>query len=228
LGKVARARRNEVEMIPARFIVEYPQRCLELIKLFEGQVRERDLVGSFSLLAAAAVFVIPYERMGSKAPLGRQERDTDLMKALKSLDKVKFADAPFWEGQPPGDWRLSRIVTEANDTFGWRDNDDLHPMAAEAKNVVSKSMVSKVLRVIRNALAHGNVVYLNADGFEAGESRVQYLGFLSRYEETPEEREKTETYRLVATTEDEFLRFVKQWAAWVSGFQDDDRLAERD
>ena len=82
--------------------------------------------------------------MGSKAPLGRRERDTDLMKTLKSLDKVKFAGAPFWDGQPPGDWRLSRVVTEANDTFGWRDNDDLHPMAAEAKNDIAARLLVHV------------------------------------------------------------------------------------
>ena len=59
-------------MIPARFVVEYPQRCLDLIEALEPTARQRELVGSFSLLVAAAVFVIPYERMGSqKHPLNK-------------------------------------------------------------------------------------------------------------------------------------------------------------
>jgi hypothetical protein len=35
----------------------------ELIQLFDKSARRRDLVGSFGLLAAAAVLTIPYERM---------------------------------------------------------------------------------------------------------------------------------------------------------------------
>ena len=77
-----------------------------------------------------------------------------------------------------------------------------------------------------NALAHGNIVYLNESGFEQRDTKLQFLGFLSRYEETPEQKAQSETYRLVTTTEDEFLRFVKLWAKWVSQFRDDDRLSE--
>jgi len=75
-------------MIPARFVVEYPQRCLDLIEALEPTARQRELVGSFSLLVAAAVFVIPYERMGSQRhPLHKAARDVDLFRALKTLRK---------------------------------------------------------------------------------------------------------------------------------------------
>ena len=57
-------------MVPARFVTEYPQRCLELIDALEETARRRELVGSFSLLAAAAVFVIPYRADGiEQAPI---------------------------------------------------------------------------------------------------------------------------------------------------------------
>ena len=83
-------------MVPARFVTEYPQRCLELIDALEETARRRELVGSFSLLAAAAVFVIPYERMASnKHPL-HKARDIDLFTALKSLQKKPFISAQFW------------------------------------------------------------------------------------------------------------------------------------
>jgi hypothetical protein len=42
--------------------------------------------------------------------------------------------------------------------------------------------------------------------------RTAVLAFLSRYEETGEERDAQETYRLVVTTEENFLHFVKAWA----------------
>ncbi len=214
-------------MIPARFVVEYPQRCLDLIEALEPTARQRDFVGSFSLLAAAAVFVIPYERMGSTThPLHKGTRDVDLFAALKSLRRQPFTTAQFWNGNPPNAWRFSRIMTNANDTAGWEDERGLHPMSANAENSLPGRKAEDVLRVIRNALAHGNIVYLNESGFEQRDTKLQFLGFLSRYEETPEQKAQSETYRLVTTTEDEFLRFVKLWAKWVSQFRDDDRLSE--
>ena len=99
-------------------------------------------------------------------------------------------------------------------------------MTAHATNSVQDRKADDVLRVIRNALAHGNVVYLNERGFEERGTKLQFLGFLSRYEETDEQKAKAETYRLVTTTEDEFLRFVKLWAKWVSQFQGDNLLSE--
>ncbi len=212
--------------IPTRFVVEYPQRCLDLIRALEPTARRRDLVGSFSLLVAAAVFVIPYERMGSKSPLHDPDRDIDLFTGLKSLEKVPFIEAPFWAGKPPDAWRFSRIMANANDAAGWMDEGGHHPMEARAKNSLPGRKAGEVLRVIRNALAHGNVVYLNEKGFEQRGTKLQFLGFLSRYEETEEQKAQAQTYRLVTATEDEFLRFVKLWAKWVSQFRDDDRLFE--
>src|SRR5580704_6901915 len=97
------------------------------------------------------------------------------------------------------------------------------PSSGESANSVQYRKADDVLRVIRNALAHGNIVYLNERGFEQRDTKLQFLGFLSRYEEA---KEASETYRLVTTTEDEFLRFVKVWAKWVSNFRDDNRLSE--
>jgi hypothetical protein len=177
-------------------------------------------------LAAAAVFVIPYERMKSNNPLHDSMRDNDLFRALKSLKKKRFVMAPFWNGNPPSAWRFSRIMKNVNDTERWEDEGGRHPMEADANNSFESRKANDVLRFIRNALAHGNVVYLNEQGFEQRDTRLQFLGFLSRYEETPEQRAKSETYDLVTTTEDEFLRFVKLWATWVSKFRGDTQLSE--
>ena len=43
-------------------------------------------------------------------------------------------------------------------------------------------------------------------------------------EDGPEQGQQAETYRLMATTEDEFLSFVERWAAWIARFGGDDRL----
>ena len=52
-----------------------------------------------------------------------------------------------------------------------------------------------------------------------------YMAFLSRYEETVEQREQGETYRVVIATEEAFLHFVKSWVEWIGGLDLDRRLA---
>jgi hypothetical protein len=209
-------------MIPARFAVEYPERCLSLIEELEPSARKQELVGSFSILVASSAILIPYERMQSRHPMHRKQRDCDLSRALRSLDKKElFSGAQFWNGSRPGDWRFSRILTDPNDSRAWRDEDGRHPMAPQAKNTVAARKAGQVLRVIRNALAHGNILYLNVDGVEQQGARVAFLAFLSRYEETGDSRKLDETYRLVVTTEENFLRFVKQWTSWIASFRDE-------
>jgi hypothetical protein len=210
------------KMIPARFAVEYPERRLRLLQELEPSARKHGLLASFSILVASSAILIPYERMQSRHPMHRKGRDGDLSTALRSLDKKElFSNAQFWKESSPGDWRFSRIFTELKDVGGWRDDDKRHPMAVDSKNTIALRNAGQVVRVIRNALAHGNIVYLNTQGLEEEGTRVAFLAFLSRYEETEAERKLAETYRLLVTTEESFLHFVKQWTAWVASFHGD-------
>src|SRR5437868_1801593 len=185
-------------MIPARFAVEYPERCLSLLGELEPSARKHGLVASFSILVASSAILIPYERMRSHHPMHRKGQDGDLSRALRSLDKKElFYNAHFWKESSPGDWRFSRILTEPKDVGGWRDEDKRHPMAVDAKNTIAFRNAGQVVRVIRNSLAHGNIVYLNAQGLEVEGTKVAFLAFLSRYEETEESRKLAETYRLL-------------------------------
>jgi hypothetical protein len=214
-------------MVPERFVVEYPERCLALLEMLEPMARESQLVGSFSLLVAPSAFVIPYERMQARHPMHLRGHDGDLDSALRRLDSSeRFLAASFWNGAEPGEWRFSRIMEHVENTHRWHDEAGLHPMSPEAVNKVADCNAGKVLRVIRNALAHGNVVYLNADGLEMRGTEVQFLAFLTRYEETEEQRRVAETYRLVVTTEETFLRFVKAWTTWVSSFPRDRSISD--
>jgi hypothetical protein len=210
--------------VPARFAIEYPQRALELIRLLEDQARKRELLGSFGLLAAAAVLTIPYERMNASHFLHREEQDHDLATHLKRLDKVKFLEAPFWPKSPDANaWRQSRIMAAVDDVNRWRDEHGRHPLATEA-NTIAQRHASQVIRVLRNALAHGNIIYLDKDGREIAGNVMVYMAFLSRYED--ERLEQRHTYRVLVTTEDAFIQFVKAWAGWVSQFPLNDRVAE--
>jgi hypothetical protein len=213
-------------MIPERFAIEYPQRCLTLLKALEPMARRERLLGSFCLLVASSVLVIPFERMQVRHPMHRKGTDNDLDGALRRLKRQPFHEAAFWNGEDPGEWRLSRIMRFPNDTGRWVDEKGIHPMAADAENLIRSRTAGEVLRWLRNALAHGNVVYLNENGREQRSSELQYLGFMSRYEETDHDRKSSDTYRLLVTTDERFLRFIKAWAQWVASFRLDARLSE--
>jgi hypothetical protein len=99
-----------------------------------------------------------------------------------------------------------------------------------AKRIVATKVAETtgLVEEARLLLARGPVAAISDEdiGREKRDTKLQYLGFLSRYEETKEQKEAAETYRLVVTTEEEFLRFIKKWAAWVAKFRGDMDLSE--
>ncbi len=202
--------------VPQRFVTEYPKRCLDLIEILDQPAHELDLLGSFSLLIAGSVLTIPYERLQRRHFLFHGH-DQVLSAASKGLGKVNFPDAPFWNGNGPKDWGQSRVMANVSEPNKWLDEDKCHPMCKGARNTLDTHSAAEVLRVIRNALAHGNVVYLNENGLEIPGDRMHFLAFLSRYEE---EAVDNPTFRIVSAPEMEFLRFVKCWATWISRLAD--------
>lgn len=201
-------------MIPRRFAIEYPERCLQLLDAFEPIARDRDLYGTFSVMLAASILIIPWERANGRHPL-TQEQGGDLNAGLRRLERQRWLAADFWQYAPVGEWRFSRITGDPNEVHAWQDDQGRPSFSPEA-NTVDRRRVGEVFRVLRNALAHGNIVYLDERGRETAGERVQHIAFLSRYEETPEQREADETYRMVTVRETDFLPFVRAWAFWVA------------
>ena len=207
-------------MIPKRFATEYPERCLQLLAAFEPIARDRDLFGTFSVMLASSILLVPWERAANKHPL-TQEHGGNFQAALKSLKNRRWLVADFWAGNVPGNWRFSRIMGDPNNVWDWRDERD-QPSFSDEANTIEDRKVKDVFPVIRNALAHGNIVYLDQQGRETAGDRVQHLAFISRYEEKEEERAVAETYRVVTVGETEFLPFVRCWAHWVAAHHQHD------
>jgi hypothetical protein len=206
-------------MIPDRFVTEYPARCLQLLAAVEPKANELDLVGTFAILLATSMLTVPFERLRIHHPLF--EDPGGLAGALAGMLKRPWCEAAVCAGASPAEWRFSRIMGDPNEVGGWRDEADRPSISLEA-NTIAKRTSMDVVRVLRNALAHGNIVYLNEDGREIAGARVAFLGFLSRYEENEEQRGRAETYRLVAVREAHFLQFIKDWAGWIAQFNPDD------
>ncbi len=107
-------------MIPKRFATEYPERCLQLLEAFEPIARDRDLFGTFSVMLASSILLVPWERANNKHPL-KQEQGGGLQASLKGLEKQKWQAAEFWLDAGPREWRFSRIMGDPNDVWHWQD-----------------------------------------------------------------------------------------------------------
>lgn len=199
-------------MIPHRFVTEYAARCGDLLNLLEVPARQADLLGSFGLLVASAAFTIPYRRVTEPDhPLGSQERG--LSQAVRRLRKSTFLEAPFWRERQPAFFRYAKIVNDPERAEAWVDGAGVHPIAStEAKDA------DTVLRTIRHALAHGNVVYLDGEGRERPGTRASRLAFLSKHEDG-------KSHRVVILGEEDFLQFTKAWIEWLQTFPPDHELA---
>jgi hypothetical protein len=194
-------------MIPQRFVTEFPERCGQLLAILEPQAREREQIGSFALLVASAAFTIPFARMTeAKHPFGRPERA--LFRAIKRLRGRPFLQAPFWNGAAPRVFRYAKIVNNPEIAAHWRNGAGIHPIHSTEEN-----NGSTVLRTIRNALAHGNVVYLDEYGHESPGHRLRFLAFLSK----PEDKNDP-SHRVAIFGEEDFVTFLKAWIAWVQTF----------
>ncbi|MBF0269950.1 MAG: hypothetical protein HQL44_15300 [Alphaproteobacteria bacterium] len=193
-------------MIPSRFVVEYPQRCSDLLCMLEADARKADLLGSFSVLVASAAFTIPFSRIVEpKHPLGHHE--DRLSKAIKKLKKVPFQRAPFFHEKSQIFFRYALIATNPECTQSWRNSSGVHPIdSTEEKDG------NTILRAIRNALAHGNVVYLDKWGHETPGEKLTYLGFISKHES------KQGNYRVAIFDGEGFLEFLKGWIKWIASF----------
>jgi hypothetical protein len=126
--------------------------------------------------------------------------------AIEKLKKVPFVDAPFWNGARAGFFRYAKIVSDAEHSVGWRNENGDHPL-----NSLGPKDSNTVLRVIRHALAHGNIVYLDKDGCETVGNRLVYLAFLSKHE-------SGDGFRVAIFDEESFLAFLKGWIGWLESF----------
>jgi hypothetical protein len=120
-------------------------------------------------------------------------------------DDQVFGAAPFNAGVT---WYRVEGVTAPDPSAGLsgRHIDALN--GAEARCGAAKALTEVALRDLRNALAHGAIHYLDADGRPTEGSFVQQLAFVNRHP-------KSQTCNIWKVTEEDFHRFLQQWAEWL-------------
>lgn len=177
------------------------------------------LTTTFLLALSTPIIVLPVERIfnPSQGNVGLGD-DSDLNKDLSAeVKKVlggnsKFGDAPFFT---KGDWSYLPDQNLFNIANNW-PIDVLKGLGSDnAVEAARSAGASTIIRHLRNALAHGNITYLDKNGGVTEGAAAMY-GFASaKIDRQQKCNPKIVGLHTLRVSEGGFGRFVTAWAAWI-------------
>lgn len=210
-------------MIPERYCTQVTQRMRSLIDTMEPTARTKDLLTSFTLMAAMPIVIIPLERVAQSRGSARNEINDLIVaprfaKAWQKKRLENFLNAFVPDQLCRSNWRYLELSNEKIDKPSeWRDQLGRHPMSQGAVNEITKQNVENILTVMRHGLAHGSIIYLDEKGDENPMRKVTHLGFVVRA--TGQDRHYPKSFRVLIVEQEEFLSFLKRWTDWISDYE---------
>lgn len=165
---------------------------------------------------ATPMVVIPIERLynpeiNSAQVADDREIDEVLSKRLRAFfgDDKKFADAPFGVSG----WSYVACYPRIFNLADGCPDDLLQALASDEAVACAKATpASVILRVLRNALAHGGVVYLDKDG-RATEGPAAMYGFVSTERNR---RREVIGLNVLRIRQADFCVFLTAWTDWLT------------
>lgn len=163
------------------------------------------------------MIVLPIERLfKSAAPGARQagdDRRLDPELAREVHDVLgptrTFGAAPYGA---PGRWSYVPDYPPFNIADEWPAHLLESLATPEAFARADGAPASRLLRDLRNALAHGGIAYLDAYGQQAHGSSAAMLAFAG----TVEENRRLVGLNTLRVSEDDFCSFLMDWADWLA------------
>jgi hypothetical protein len=136
------------------FVDDFPRRCREILKFARKSALFRGREVTLALMVASAGLVVPYERLKPDGgeidhPSGDNKKFSVAAEKLKALLAESFLSSAIW-GASVSTWHSGKLKSVTGDPDSWEELRRRQP-------VQSEKTVGNVLRVIRNALAHGNI-----------------------------------------------------------------------
>lgn len=216
--------------MPNHYSVDLPSRCLALIDgLWDDAARLRDvdrpdlgpLTSTFLLSMAMPIVNLPIERIerhknqASNAYADDRFLNKTLSNAVSTtLGGQLLENAEFFES---GSWSYARISEDRifNIAHGLLDPvaDDLGgPAAFERARKLQGSQWSSILR---NAMAHGGILYLDRDGKSSYGQPVRMFAFVSGVYGDPMDKKRLTGQHLLRIEEMRFRSFLRQWVSWL-------------
>lgn len=224
---------------PYHYGINLPERCLQLIDGMWDQVQlvygnERPELGpltsTFLISMAMPIINLPIERIERQIdkPQGYADDrhiNEDVVQAFRDvIRKGPFSAAPFFEDSA---WSFAKMrerpFFNAADGIPHEIADQL--ASDEAKNAARDMPASQWTSVLRNALAHGGVAYLDENGRSGHDSPVKMYAFISgkygRLEckhgegNCPSGLGDMEGLNILRIKEIDFRSFLVKWVDWL-------------
>lgn len=224
--------------IPSHYSTQLPERCWHLIESLLPVVEkigmpDEDALGplktTFLLSMATPLVLIPIERVERHrnaeitGHMDERFRDDDVTAAIDlALGGRPIRKAPFFK---PGSWHFASIPYEVDMNLAFHFPRALEDALASPNAAIAACRMpgSQWASCLRNALAHGGVVYLDREGRHTYGHATEMLAFVSaRY--LANSRLPSEILCLRISRED-FLAFLRDWVSWLTNSGVAEKLA---
>jgi hypothetical protein len=206
---------------PTHYTLELVERCQSLLTHLWPVVKKGlpgdehfggVLTTTFLVSLAMPIVTLPLERLegGAKYRVADENvLDTKVCDAFESGLGRKLKDSEFARL----DWRYVTGVDAFNIADGFSKElceklrDDRAGAAAQEETL------DRQLRVLRNALAHGGVVYLDKDGWQSNES-AGMVAFV-RSHDADKKKGVSRRFSIVRLSEEDLRGFLYGWCDWL-------------
>lgn len=227
---------------PLHYGIELPQRCMSLVDtlwdhvshLFGPEGEEfGPLTTTFLVSMSMPIINVPLERIDRQKQMGNAEGYADdrhvnqeAVAAFREVFRQKqIGDAPFFDA---GAWRyvewsdyLFNIARGLPDEVATALDDG--KAAEDAASMQPDLWIS----VLRNALAHGGVAYLNEHGRSKAHEPTRMLAFASggfAKGVCPSDEKRPcranggdlQSIRILRISEDDYRAFLNRWVDWLT------------
>ncbi|WP_139250828.1 hypothetical protein [Palleronia salina] len=226
---------------PQHYSIELPSRCLDLINglwsaasnLYGGAHPDLGpLTSTFLVSMSMPILNIPLERIERQIDKNDGEAYADdrhlnpeaVEAFMKVIRKGKLGDAPFYKD---GTWRFHPLRDGPFPNISDGLPDSLAE-ALESEDAIKAARVmpaSQWVSLLRNAMAHGGIAYLDENGRSRHGTPVKMFAFVSGKYGKPKcefadaacrfGMGKLDGLNFLRISEDDYRSFLGDWVAWL-------------
>ena len=135
---------------------------------------------------------------------------------IETLRQQRLREADFFMD---GVWRFACYKESPfpNIAYGVPEHVAAELSSEGAAQKAADMPASQWCSVLRNALAHGGIAYLNAEGRSSYQESVKMYAFVSgKYDQSSEENPKTLiAVNFLRISEADYYDFLRRWVAWL-------------
>ena len=125
----------------------------------------------------------------------------------------RFESAPFFVG---GHWRFTDFAYNGENLSQHFPERIAQRLAApEAVDAAANLQVTEWASCLRNALAHGGVIYVDGDGRQSHGQKAEGFIFVSAKYPDRDTRQPPESLKILRISEVDFQSFLRRWVDWL-------------